>query len=376
MSKHTDEIVNLEQSWNQLKDIILKTAEEVCGRNIVSTKFKRTEWWSDNAKEKVKEKKIAWKKYVLTKKQQDKEFYIKTRNEAKKEVKEAKAKSWEAFGNKIQENFRNNKREFWMMLKGLRNKRCKGVRSVKDKNNLLKTKTTEILEVWKTHYEEYFKEVKRPNEEQEENELIRDEESERERMIEMTELELAIKRMRVGKAAGYDDISPEFIKYGGPEMKRRLLQIFNLVWENNETPREWNRNVIVPIHKKGDSTICDNYRAICLSSVIFKLYCSILEMRLRKEIEKKLSEEQAAFRGGRQTQDNIFTLRTTIEKTINRQKALYLSFLDLKSAFDTVPKQEVWNILKEMKVKPRLRKNIKGLYQQVNALVRLKRRRK
>jgi frataxin-like iron-binding protein CyaY len=34
-----------------------------------------------------------------------------------------------------------------------------------------------------------------------------------------------------------------------------------------------------------------------------------LELKLRKEIEDELEEEEAAFRKDRQTQDHIFTLR-------------------------------------------------------------------
>ena len=60
------------------------------------------------------------------------------------------------------------------------------------------------------------------------------------------------------------------------------------------------------VHKKGSNKECDNYRAICLSSVVYKMYTNILERRLRKIIEGKLEEEQAGFRPGRQTQDHIF----------------------------------------------------------------------
>lgn len=71
----------------------------------------------------------------------------------------------------------------------------------------------------------------------------------------------------------------------------------------------------------------------------------MLERRIRKPVEKEMEEEQAAFRPGRQTQDHIYTIRTTMEKSITKNHDLYLAFLDLKAAFDSVPRQRVWEAL-------------------------------
>lgn len=98
---------------------------------------------------------------------------------------------------------------------------------------------------------------------------------------------------------------------------------------------------MIPIFKNGSSTKCENYRAICLSSVVFKLYTRIVESRLRREVEGKLEEEQAAFRPLRQTQDHICTLKTMIGKANSIGKDV--TFLVLKSAFDRVPKKKYGN---------------------------------
>lgn len=39
--------------WNTLKSILIETAEEVCGKMIVNTRKKRTNWWTEEVKEKV-----------------------------------------------------------------------------------------------------------------------------------------------------------------------------------------------------------------------------------------------------------------------------------------------------------------------------------
>ncbi|MGR0260158.1 reverse transcriptase domain-containing protein [Klebsiella pneumoniae] len=52
------------------------------------------------------------------------------------------------------------------------------------------------------------------------------------------------------------------------------------------------------MHKKGSTTECGNYRPISLLSVVYKIYTSILEKRLRRMVEEQLEPEQAGFRPG------------------------------------------------------------------------------
>jgi hypothetical protein len=49
------------------------------------------------------------------------------------------------------------------------------------------------------------------------------------------------------------------------------------------------------------------------------------------------------FRKGRRTVDNIFILRTIIDKYLSRKRGkLYLIFVDLQKAFDTVVREALW----------------------------------
>ena len=154
-------------------------------------------------------------------------------------------------------------------------------------------------------------------------------------------------------------------------MKEFLLKIMQKVWETECIPTEWEENIIIPLHKKGDTTNCENYRAICLSSVVSKLYTRIREKRLRIEIETRMEEEQAAFRPNRQTQDHIFSIRCYAEKALDKNKSVYLALLDLTSAFDIVPKQEIWKALEEMRVTDKLRRAIQSVYKTVKGRVRI-----
>ena len=52
-----DEKGNVEAIWKELKDNMLESAIEVCGKVKLGPKRKGCEWWSDEIKRKVEEKK-------------------------------------------------------------------------------------------------------------------------------------------------------------------------------------------------------------------------------------------------------------------------------------------------------------------------------
>jgi retron-type reverse transcriptase len=103
---------------------------------------------------------------------------------------------------------------------------------------------------------------------------------------------------------------------------------------------------------------------------MYKVYTRILDKRLRSIIESELEEKQAAFRPGRQTQDHIFTLRSVMGK-IEKNKKIYLAFLDIKAAFDSVPQKYLWEALEKKEVPDQLIKAIQHVYYEVKGVVRL-----
>ncbi|PSN55292.1 hypothetical protein C0J52_01796, partial [Blattella germanica] len=143
------------------------------------------------------------------------------------------------------------------------------------------------------------------------------------------------------------------------------------IWDEERIPKEWEYNIIIPIYKTVETTKCDNYRAICLSSVVLKIYTRILERKLREEVEEDLEEEQGAFRPGRQTQDAISTLRMMGEKLLEKNKKVLLAFIDLKSAFDLVPRAEIWTTLKEKGIGNKLIRVIRSTYHSTKGIVRI-----
>ena len=92
------------------------------------------------------------------------------------------------------------------------------------------------------------------------------------------------------------------------------------------------------IVKKGDPAFADNYRPICLTSVSYRVFASIIKQRLLDAgLDDRLWVSQYGFRRGRSTQDAIYVARRHIELACARRSGrVSLLALDWKKAVDSV----------------------------------------
>ena len=74
------------------------------------------------------------------------------------------------------------------------------------------------------------------------------------------EIHTAISKLRSGRAPGLDATTSEMLSLGGDVAARLLKAIFNTTWATGSVPEDWQSQRLVPLHKEGSETICDNYR--------------------------------------------------------------------------------------------------------------------
>ena len=211
---------------------------------------------------------------------------------------------------------------------------------MKNKKNKILTEGKETMERWK----EYFYELLNKEDENEltvNNSYNIEINEETDDTIKREEVTEAIKTIKRGKSAGHDRITAEMVINLGERGTEMLTDLFNKAWNEGNVPDDWRIGIIIPIHKKGDTRDCANYRGITLLSIVAKTFESILEKRLKKETEHQLEESQCGFRKGRSTQDHIFTIKQMIEKSRIKNKEVYVAFLDLEQAFDKVALKDV-----------------------------------
>ena len=95
----------------------------------------------------------------------------------------------------------------------------------------------------------------------------------------------------------------------------------------------------------------------------------IMLNRLKPQAEKIIAEEQAGFRLGRSTTEQIFNLRILCEKCLQHQQDLYHVFKDFKKAFDRVWHAALWATMKKYNISTNLIQIIKSLYNKATRAV-------
>ena len=60
-------------------------------------------------------------------------------------------------------------------------------------------------------------------------------------------------------------------------------------------PQDWRDALLVPIPKKRDLTVCDNWRGISLLDVVGKVFTKIIQSRLQSVAEEVLPDSQCGF---------------------------------------------------------------------------------
>jgi len=119
-------------------------------------------------------------------------------------------------------------------------------------------------------------------------------------------------------------------------------------------PEEWKGSIIVPIHKKGDETNCNNYRGISFLPTTYKILSNILLSRLIQYAEEVTGDHQCGFRRNRSTTDHIFCIWQILEKKWKYNEAVHQLFTDFKIAYDSVRREVLYNILIEFGIPKKL----------------------
>ena len=66
------------------------------------------------------------------------------------------------------------------------------------------------------------------------------------------ELATVLKGLKNNKAPVTDSVVNEFLKYSGPEVRNKLLNIMKMIFEKWDIPSDFRKTLITPLYKKGD----------------------------------------------------------------------------------------------------------------------------
>ena len=355
-----DEDVNSSHVANVLSQCLMKAADFL-KRTFRSKKQTQGRDWFDADCANVKRitKKLL-RTYLKTKHEVDRQSYIDLRRKYKEMIRIKKSDYRAAVGASLCSNIRNSS-EFW--------KNVKKLNSANVMPNVLSSQS------WYEHSSKLLicNDIQ-PISSLVTTRPVRDFpfDEELNGPITKTEIEGALKHLATGKAGGIDGITTDMLKSSQHIMLPYFLRFFNMILNSGIYPEIWRNAIIVPIYKGGLLDNPDNYRGIALTSSFSKVFTHIINERLKSWAEEHdlIREEQAGFRKGYGTVDNIFVLQGIIGRYLGKRKKLYVGFVDFKKAFDTVKRPILWSILENNGIKGRLLNIIKSMYNKVQYCVR------
>jgi hypothetical protein len=116
-----------------------------------------------------------------------------------------------------------------------------------------------------------------------------------------------------------------------------LTYIFNLSVTNGTFLSLWKQTDVVPVFKKGDSTIVSNYRPISILNKFSDMFEFTIYDNLFNFCKNRLNPAQHGFRKSNSTTINLITFLNSIMPSVSTQGQTDLVYFDLSNAFDISP---------------------------------------
>ena len=346
---------DLESVWCTFRDTVYNTAKSVLGH----PKRKQPDWFDEcnqEIQDLLTQKRKAHDAWLSDKSCQAKhDKYRRLRSEAQSKIRKVKDSWWAAKAVELQSYAdQHDSRNLFSGLKAVYGPTSRSMTPLRSADGKLLTDKAQILERWTAHFSQLL------NRESTVDDQVFADIPQRPIIAALdgcptvAEIVKAIEQLQSGKAPGPDGIPPEVFKVGGLALTKHLVALLQLFWENGRLPQDFkDANINHLFKNKGDKSVCDNHRGISLLSIAGKILARVLLNRMVMHLlDTVISESQCGFRKNRGTTDMIFTVRQLQEKCVEQHQDLYLLFIDLTKAFDTVSRPGLWSILAKLGCPP------------------------
>ena len=151
------------------------------------------------------------------------------------------------------------------------------------------------------------------------------------------EFAAALQHLKPGKAPGPNFICPELIFHAGAALKSWLRDFLSSCLRRLKIPKIWRRALVIAIPKPtkpvGDPK---SYQPISLLCVPYKILERLIYAHVEPLIDPLLPKEQAGFRRGKSTVDQVVLLTHNINDSFEAKKKTGAIFINLTAAYNTV----------------------------------------
>ncbi|KAE8674435.1 Detected protein of unknown function [Hibiscus syriacus] len=306
----------------------------------------RDRWACIDFQTKVKTKQTCFKELLQCNDDEErtraKQRYKEAKREAKITVAKAKDKAYEEMYKRL--DTKEGQNGIFRLAKSRDNRKndLGSIRFIKDNNGVLLVKDHDIKRAWGSYFFGLFNNGDSPCRDSnidgsaDHHTMANDCPTSR---IGIEEVKMALRKMGKDKAVGLDQTPITVWLNLGEEGVKWLTNIFNIILETARMLEEWRESTVIPIYKnKGDPQRCGNYRGIKLLSHTMKLWERVIE-------------------------DSLW-------RNIGKNRDLYMAFIDLEKAYDSIPRDTIWKTLETRRIQTAYIRVIRDMYYRSTTYVR------
>ena len=348
---------DIEHMWKTLKNKIQEATDKFIP-TISSCKTYGAEKWKralpKPVREEIKIKNRLYKKYMHSRNEEERKRYRKQSNHVRGITRQIEMDEQRDIANRC----KTNPKAFWSYV----NKRTKNKNPIPDLvvagpdgSELCISKDLDKAEVFSDYFSAVFNhDTTAPGGDLPQ---INSEQSMAEIHFDVDTIRKKLSSLNVYKSPGPDNIHPKILKEAAAVLAYPLYLIFQCSLESDCLPLDWKSGNITAIYKKGRKCLPNNYRPISLTSIICKVFESIVRTHLMKYfLEHNLfSEKQFGFLSKRSTVTQLLQILDTWTNQLEMGGQIDVIYTDLEKAFDKVPHhlllKKLQNYLVDNKVK-------------------------
>ncbi|XP_072020216.1 uncharacterized protein [Amphiura filiformis] len=239
-------LLEQEEEWtpNELWEQTKKAISTAAQNNLPKPKKTRSPWISEEVGTMADERRQVKARGILTEK--DKRQYKDLSRRIQRRTRQDKQDFLERKCKEVESHSSTNHyRDLFRAVKEITGKKTPKLDVIKDEDGEILTESDQIKQRWQQYCQGLYASKDGLGGETEPIEV-----DENEPDILRSEVVMAMKKMRTGKAPGYDDIPAELIKETGDEGVDVVHKLCNLLWKDKSWPIDWTRSIFLPLPKR------------------------------------------------------------------------------------------------------------------------------
>lgn len=343
----------IDKQWNsnlpteELSQQLVANIENVLNKHAPLKKIKikqewaNKQWWTQEIEEEIKQRDTLYKRAVITKSENDWNNYKQKRNYVVKKIQQQKQ---QYYWTKI-DGAKEDSKEMWKVLKEITGDEIKSHQKdgVIFEGNL-ETNNQIISEKFNNYFINSITDITKNLPCNEKNhQVIIDKMDEVQctldnfKTVEFAQLKKIVKQMK-SKQSSVEGINTRILKLSFEAVGNRFLDVINSSIADGKFPETWKTSTVIPIQKKKNSNLCEDFRPINMVPLYEKLLEIIVKNQLIEYIEenKLLSPYQAGFRKNNSCETALQNVLACWKTALQEGMVVGALFLDLRRAFETI----------------------------------------